>query len=569
MAVERVYMFREPGLCRKIRKSSLLITLTLSSWLLILLYFNPRLLAILHGPESIFAKLFIIIFTISLDIFWFYTVYHLYVITFSYFVKEEKKPDIKLDKPPPVALLYTTHNDFREESVLSCLDQNYTNYHVFILDDSTEKQFIKKIDNFCSQHKDKVSTVRRKTRKGYKAGNINNGLAKIKDEYPYFSILDADTIIPKDFITKLLPYLISDSKLAYVQARQVANPHQESPFASDMAYNIELHYRNYLHPKNRFGFVMFYGHGGILRTNAWEEVGGFPEVATEDLAYSALVRMKGYHGKYVPEVQCYEDFPPTYKQFRKRNEKWVRGTTEFLFKIYPKFVKSKEVNWVEKVDVFACGLSLLLSTPFLLFIIAVGGVLPLFYSFFQVTGPMFLTPVPANNTFMMAASGIRYNVFWSWDFFILMMFMIFYPLLPVFIGLIKKPVKMFRYMAVSTFVFLSVVLDSTVNLIAYLITKKALFPVTGDTKGEKKKDLFAYTANAKWLVISEFVFSIVFFVLMVLSKNLWFISISLAVLLGVIIQNHKLYSTKWMKAAVLIPFITSLMVIMFIARSLL
>ena len=41
---------------------------------------------------------------------------------------------------PAVALLYTTCNDFVEQSLLSCLRQDYRNFSLYILDDSSDPE---------------------------------------------------------------------------------------------------------------------------------------------------------------------------------------------------------------------------------------------------------------------------------------------------------------------------------------------------------------------------------------------------------------------------------------------
>ncbi|MBU4304571.1 MAG: glycosyltransferase [Candidatus Omnitrophica bacterium] len=182
------------------------------SWLWTMLYFNPRILALLWGPENILAKSAIISFTLLLDLFWCYALYHVVIIVFAYLrttpVPETLLKDKKVSaKAPAVALLYTTYNDFQEKAVLSCVNQEYDNFHAFILDDSTEEDYKNRIDEFSARYKEKVTVIRREGRSGYKAGNINNALKQIND-FEYFSISDADSILPKNYITGLLPYLV-------------------------------------------------------------------------------------------------------------------------------------------------------------------------------------------------------------------------------------------------------------------------------------------------------------------------------------------------------------------------
>src|SRR3989338_8858175 len=248
------------------KKDSLMFSLIIFLWLCAAFYFTPRILALLIGPENIFAKSAIILFALLLNLFWFYGFYHLVIILFSY----RKPAPVELNTnsldgldAPKVALLYTTCNDFRDEAVLSCLNQDYPDFHTFILDDSSDGGYIRKIDVFADKHKSSMTVMRRRDRAGYKAGNLNNCLNRISG-FEYFSVSDADTILPADYIKKLLPYF-NKPGIAFAQSRQALNPAQNSAFAQGLGFQIGLHCDNYLSTKEKYGFVMFYGHSALMR----------------------------------------------------------------------------------------------------------------------------------------------------------------------------------------------------------------------------------------------------------------------------------------------------------------
>lgn len=73
-----------------------------------------------------------------------------------------------------VLFLYCTCNDFDGNSLLKCMHQKYNNYKAVILDDSTNKEYIDKIDEFSKEHG--IEVVRRENHIGFKAGNINHYL---------------------------------------------------------------------------------------------------------------------------------------------------------------------------------------------------------------------------------------------------------------------------------------------------------------------------------------------------------------------------------------------------------
>lgn len=137
-------------------------------WFWTVLYFNPRILALLWGQENILAKFALISFML-LDLFWYYALYYVVIIAFAY-LKNTLISKILLNnneiliKKPSVALLYTTYNDFQENAVLSCINQEYANFQVFILDDSKDADYKNRIDKFATQYKEKAIVIRREGR---------------------------------------------------------------------------------------------------------------------------------------------------------------------------------------------------------------------------------------------------------------------------------------------------------------------------------------------------------------------------------------------------------------------
>ena len=80
--------------------------------------------------------------------------------------------------------------------------------------------------------------------------------------------------------------------------------------------------------------MIFLGHGGIIRRDVWEKVGGFPEVVSEDIAFSTKIAELGYRGYFAGDVISFEDFPETYPQLRKQQEKICEGRMRISSQIY-------------------------------------------------------------------------------------------------------------------------------------------------------------------------------------------------------------------------------------------
>ncbi|HMX39377.1 MAG TPA: glycosyltransferase, partial [Saprospiraceae bacterium] len=226
------------------------------AWLASLIWFQPRLLLLLDMAYDLPSRIALWTFVVFIDFAWLYGMYNVGVVLFAmlYRVKFFRRSQAKgaatavahaaTEALPPVAILYTTCNDFVEESVESCLRQDYPNYTVYILDDSSQQAYKDRVDAFAAQHAGLVKVVRRPDRKAFKAGNMNHGLAHFAHE-PYFAIADADEILPSDFLSKTVAVLEHDPTCGFVQANHRANPDAPSQLARDLGTGIDIHWKWY------------------------------------------------------------------------------------------------------------------------------------------------------------------------------------------------------------------------------------------------------------------------------------------------------------------------------------
>ncbi|MFH2137681.1 MAG: glycosyltransferase [Candidatus Omnitrophota bacterium] len=447
-------------------------------------------------------------------------------------------------------------NDFREEAICSCLKQDYKNFDVYILDDSTSVEWQAKVDQFIAIH-EKAILIRRQTREHFKAGNLNNAFEQLYSRYEYFAVSDSDGILPKDFIGKLLPYFSLDKQIGFVQANQRWNEAQDSEFAKDLGINTDIHWKYYVPAKNMYGFLMFYGHGAIIRSDVWKKAGGFPHTITEDIAFSSVLRENGYYGVFAPEVVCLEDFPIDYKSFRIRNERWIKGTTEYLYKWYPRLLFSRNAPWSEKLDVLVSAGVLLQPFVFILFLLLVSIVLPVTTKLFGLHIPLVATFSPMKAMLATYLSGIYLQTSWTMDFFLIMLIAAFAQFAPLLISLIKDPIKITRYIGSFLFVCLSSSVASFVNILTILITQKSRFLVTGT---KKKKD----TLEHKIIYLFEIIFC-AFLIFSALSTgNLWLLTVAISVFL-----NPFVYKSHWddplLSAAIYLPSLIILLIILMVS----
>jgi cellulose synthase/poly-beta-1,6-N-acetylglucosamine synthase-like glycosyltransferase len=460
-----------------IRKSNAMYGNIILVWILCLIHFNPKLFSVLPNNAYITTKVTYCIFILFLNLFWLYGIYHCFFLLYKILPKKYRAPE-GLKDFPRVAILYTTRNDFTERAALSCVRQQYPNFHVYLLDDSTDAFWKATVDQFHQAHPQHTTVIRRSDRQGFKAGNLNNALRHHARQYPYFAVIDADEVIPADFLVKLLPYFRRHENIAFVQAHHEQNPRQPSCFAQDLAPGITFYWDVYQPPRNEHGFVTFYGHGAIIRHDVWAKVGGFPEIVSEDLAFSTRIRQFGYHGYFVRDVTCYEDFPETYLQFRRRYEKWVKGACEYVHREFLPFLLSRHVTVPEKLDVLFSCMSLFLPSGFLVYIFIANALLPvllaekytmtltIFGYRFELLSVYFLEP--------------NFKALWTPDFYVITIIGMFSSMFCYCVFLLAQPRKMVKLLLKSAVPYIALILVSACSIVAYVLTRKAVFLTTGD-----------------------------------------------------------------------------------------
>lgn len=240
---------------------------------------------------------------------------------------ELQKLDV-LKAKPKVAILYTTVDDVVPECLIS-ITQRYK-CDIYVLDDSSRKQVIQVIDSVVRYNGFMV--VKRKHRKDFKAGALNNWLSKYGANYDYLVLLDADSFIPEDWVEEALKYAEhpANEKVAIFQG--LIN-----------IWNLDNCFTNTLAPLYRLGqdvwekklanhldAVFCYGHNVMIRIRPLLEIGGFRTgCVSEDFGTAVKLADRGYKSRFVP-LHTYEAIPENIRGFVKRQRRWTRGAMEFF-----------------------------------------------------------------------------------------------------------------------------------------------------------------------------------------------------------------------------------------------
>ena len=477
----------------------------LGTWAATVAWFGEVLVDLVRAGDTWWIRAMTMYFVLFVSVAWLYGIYNLSVVAFATLHRRRAKhhPEPPVAEPtlrsiPPVAVLYTTYNDFSEDAARSCVELDYPDMTVYLLDDSTDATYQRRVDSFAALHPG-VEVVRRENRSGFKAGNLNHALDTVVDQ-PYFVVVDADERMPADFLRRLVPRIEADDTLGFIQANHRSMQDGEL-LQRDMYVGVDVHWKWYQPLRNQYGFVMFLGHGAILRRDAWTAAGGFPHLVSEDLAFAIAAREHGYVGAFAEDVVCLEEFPDSVRNFRRRHVKWSRGTAEFLDHYVGRLIRSRRITTAEKLDILLPTINLPLTLCFFVFMFVAGVALPIAAGEAQaMTVNLGLTSFQMP-VFRLPAS---FDALHRWDLYAVTLVTILSPVLAFALDLWRQPLRLVRFLVRSTALYATLAPLTAIAVVGYITTKKAQFIVTGDRgQSEQAAPQAGGTARARLKAFME------------------------------------------------------------------
>lgn len=169
----------------------------------------------------------------------------------------------------------------------------------------------------------RVDYIRRADRAGFKAGNLQNGLAQ--SDAPFIAVFDADFIVPPDFLRRTIHHF-TDPRTGLVQARWCYR-NDGSVFTRLQAEKLDLHQRIDQTGRARHGLpVMFHGTAGVWRRAALDAAGGWAaQSEVEDLEISVKAALQGWRTVYLDGLRVPSELPEGVDAYVVQHMRWRRG----------------------------------------------------------------------------------------------------------------------------------------------------------------------------------------------------------------------------------------------------
>jgi len=419
------------------------------------------------------------------------------MLSMCYGIKEP--PKLKsLPTKPMVAVLYTTRDDVNEDCLRDLRKQRYGFIDIFVLDDSLMEESKAIIDTYS---KDYV-IIRRDTRRGKKAGNLNNWLRLYGHKYPFFVILDNDSLIGTDFVERMLHYALHPQNFgtaAFQAVIEIKNP--ASHFTE--AFNCEKRKGNRiaLSLYNRLGFYFGWGHNVMYRTDAVLKNGMFNEsFVGEDIELGLRLLERGYELEIV-DILSHEGFNDNILKYSIREGRICQSNLQVLM----------ARKWSISVASYFFLLILNLNSLYLPLIMAMNAIF-LCNAVIVSTGPIFASMyIDYYTTEYLMYNFSLFSVYLLFP--ILMDILVFESSAGRITGMINKARLAAYHLSLHVFLFS--------RIIEYFFKRKVYFHVTNSRERPARKLVILYEFSALFYVI----FSILIFLIarkLFLVFSIWF-----------------------------------------------
>ncbi|CCA94332.1 glucans biosynthesis glucosyltransferase MdoH [Novosphingobium sp. PP1Y] len=251
----------------------------------------------------------------------------------------------------------------------------------FVLSDSNElhgKRELAVWREVAAEAQIKVYYRRREKNIARKPGNIAEWVQRFGAAYENMLILDADSLMSGDAIVGMAAIMEERPSIGLLQTvPMIINA--RTLFQRWMQFASEAY-----GPISSAGLLWwsgseanFWGHNAIVRTRAFAESCGLPElpgkppfgghILSHDMVESALLRRRGWAVHMVMIGGSYEEFPPTVVDHAIRDRRWMQGNLQHL-----RLLDASGLNWASRLHLLI-GASAYLTSPgwFLLILTAI------------------------------------------------------------------------------------------------------------------------------------------------------------------------------------------------------
>jgi cellulose synthase/poly-beta-1,6-N-acetylglucosamine synthase-like glycosyltransferase len=275
------------------------------------------------------------------------------------------KREVHLLNFPKVSILIATFNEKfvidRSLEAMKHLDYPKDKIQVVVADDSTDET-VHVIDQKALElNRCGIKTIvsRRPTREHFKCGALNKAMECVRGEYVL--LLDADSIIPPDILSKGIDALESHERAGFVSFRYGHYNRDYNMVTRLFALSQDLG-----DTTSKMGSYLvdspfsFQGGFTLVRAKDLREVGQWSnERIADDTDISIKLYLKGMRGIYLSNVTIMSEDPSTLEAWKKQVARTSQGWWRCIAKYWKQIIFAHNISLRKRL-----GLFLMLTAPF-------------------------------------------------------------------------------------------------------------------------------------------------------------------------------------------------------------
>ncbi|MBI3313601.1 MAG: glycosyltransferase [Candidatus Omnitrophica bacterium] len=268
--------------------------------------------------------------------FLFFNVSYLFLVSVVHpFLQLPRLKEAYVKHFPKVALVYPVRNEpygLSERIDYSFSGNKFHNVDLWILSDS-EEDFVPYENNLIAKlerlHSSRVFYRRRPHPVERKQGNIGEFLHS-HTEYDYIYICDADGMVPKGTLLKLLRKAEhpENQDIAIFQAF-VKIAHATTWYSRFERIGTRFAQKlNSVVVQAIFGRTISFGHHHLARTKAVSRIRLPKGLLSHDNWDTVRLDQMGYRVAFCPDVEAFDEAPSNYLEAKARASRWAQGTLQ-------------------------------------------------------------------------------------------------------------------------------------------------------------------------------------------------------------------------------------------------
>ncbi len=274
---------------------------------------------------------------------------------------------------PAVAVLIPAYNEETviERTVRAVLASDYPGLHVIVIDDGSSDNTLEVARRaFAEEEASGQVLILTKPNAG-KAEALNFGLEHLRDEEIFVGI-DADTVIARNAISRLVPHFLNPKVGAVAGNAKVGNRVNLWTRWQALEYITSQNFER--RALNVLGAVSVVpGAIGAWRASAVREAGGYhTDTVAEDADLTMALLRNGYRVEYEDLALAYTEAPINANGLMRQRFRWSFGILQSVWKHRAVFARKGVLGWVALPNIVIFQILLPLVSPFIDLMFAVG-----------------------------------------------------------------------------------------------------------------------------------------------------------------------------------------------------